>query len=184
MPYKVSRRDEAGHWRNLRGIGPRKPGGQIHPPIRTHLSVGDSGPGAPAADAARARPRRGSEHRGLHFRLSRLAARHLRQRAVAGQGVAREQRHPLPARPQRRPRRHRGVGQPAGRPVSRRHGRWRVRHLVRQRPRRRSLARRAAPRQLGRHRAARRRARHRRATITARKARPRPISASRRSRRR
>ena len=72
-----------------------------------------------------------------------------------------KQRHPLPARPQRRPRRHRGVGQPAGRPVSRRHGRWRVRHLVRQRPWRRPLARRAAPRQLGGHIAARWRAGHR-----------------------
>ena len=39
MPYKVTRRDEAGHWRNLRGIGAREPGGQIHPdPGRIYLS--------------------------------------------------------------------------------------------------------------------------------------------------
>ena len=50
-----------------------------------------------------------------------------------------------------------GVGQPAGRHVSRRQGRWRVRHLVRQGPRRRPLDRCAQACQLGRHLAERRR---------------------------
>ena len=67
-------------------------------------------------------------------------------------------RHRLRPRPQRGPGGDRRLGQPAGRPVSRRQGRWRVRHLVRQGPRRRPLGRRAQARQLGRHLAQWRRA--------------------------
>ena len=60
-------------------------------------------------------------------------------------------RHRVRARPQRGSGGDRGVGQPAGRHVPRRQGRWRVRHLVRQGPRRRPLGRCAQARQLGRH---------------------------------
>ena len=67
-----------------------------------------------------ARRARRAQHRGLHLRLSRLAARRLRQGAVAGASAARAARHRLPARPQRGPRRHRRLGHPAGRPVPRR----------------------------------------------------------------
>ena len=67
-------------------------------------------------------------------------------------------RHRLRPRPQRGPRRDGGVGQPAGRAVPGRQGRWRVRHLVRQGPGRRPLGRCAEARQFGRHLAPRRRA--------------------------
>ena len=53
----------------------------------------------------------------------------------------------------------RGLGQPAGQPVPRRQGRWRVRHLVRQGARRRSLGRRAQACECRRHLAQWRRAR-------------------------
>ena len=72
------------------------------------------------------------------------------------------QRHRLRARPQRGSGRDRRLGQPAGRPVSRRQGRWRLRHLVRQGPRRRPLDRPAQARQFGGHVAPWRRPRARR----------------------
>ena len=80
-----------------------------------------------------------------------LAARRLRPRAVERQAFRRAQPHPLPARRQRGPRRDRGVGQPAGRPVPGRQIRRRLRHVVRQGAGRRSLGRRAQARQHGRH---------------------------------
>ncbi len=70
--------------------------------------------------------------------------------------------HPLPARAQRGSGRDLGLGQPADHALPRRHRRWRLRHLVRQGPRRRPLDRRAQARQCRRHRAPRRRARDRR----------------------
>ena len=99
----------------------------------------------------------GPQHRRLHLRLSRLAARHVRPRAVARQILPAAARHRLRSGPQRGSRGDRGVGQPAGRHVPGRQGRWRVRHLVRQGPRRRPLARCAQARQLGRLLAERRR---------------------------
>ena len=78
--------DEAWSWRG-------EPGRQIHTPVRADLSLGHPGAGAAADDAARARPRGGAEHRRLHLRLSRLAARRLRQRAVAGAAAPRPKRH-------------------------------------------------------------------------------------------
>jgi indolepyruvate ferredoxin oxidoreductase len=51
--------------------------------------TGIAGAGAPADAAARARPRARAEHRGLHLRLSRLAARRLRPGAVAAQDISR-----------------------------------------------------------------------------------------------
>ena len=67
------------------------------------------------------------------------------------------QEHPLPARRQRRPRRHHAVRHAAARRVSREARRWRVRYVVRQRSRRRSRRRCAALRQFHRHLAAWRR---------------------------
>ena len=70
--------------------------------------------------------------------------------------------HRLPPGPERGPRRDRDLGRAARVELSRRDGRWRVRHLVRQGPGRRPLGRRAAPRQLHRRRAEGRRDRARR----------------------
>ena len=61
---------------------------------------------------------------------------------VAGQVAPAGARHRLRARPERGSGRDRRLGQPAGRPVSGRQGRWRIRHLVRQGPGRRPLGRR------------------------------------------
>ena len=104
----------------------------------------------------------GLEHRRLHLRLSRLAARHVRQRAVGREALPQGEQHPLPARPQRGPRGDGGVGQPADQPLPERHRRWRVRHLVRQGPGRRPLDGRAEARQCRRHLAIWRRDRARR----------------------
>ena len=62
----------------------------------------------------RARPRGGPAHRGLHLRLSRLAARHLRPGALAGARAARGAPRPLRARRERGPRRDGGLGLAAG----------------------------------------------------------------------
>ena len=61
-------------------------------------------------------------------------------------------RHQVPARPQRRPRRDRGLGHAATQPVARRAVRWRVRHLVRQGAGRRPHRRCVQARQCRRHR--------------------------------
>ncbi len=118
--------------------------------------------GAPADPAAPARRGGGPQHRRLYFRLSRLADRPLRHRALARIGRAQAAQHRLPPRPQRGPRRDRDLGRAISQQLSRRHGRWRVRHLVRQGPRRRSLGRRAPPRQFHRRFAQGRRDRARR----------------------
>ena len=116
-----------------------------------------AGAGAPADDAAPARPRGRPQHRRLHLRLSRLAARRLRPGAVAGQALHQEEPHRVPARHQRGPGGHGAVGHAADPSLSRRALRWRVRHVVRQGPRRRPLRRRLQARQLRRHLQARRR---------------------------
>ena len=54
---------------------------------------------------------------GLHFRLSRVAARALRHRTVAGRGASRAPPHRLPPGPQRGPRGHRDLGRAAARRI-------------------------------------------------------------------
>ena len=66
------------------------PGRQIPARKRPRLPDRHAGAGAPADDAAPARPGRRPQHRRLHFRLSRLAARRLRPGAVAGQALHQE----------------------------------------------------------------------------------------------
>ena len=139
-------------------VARRNPGRQVRARQRPRLPDRHAGAGAPADDAAPARPRRRAQHRRLHLRLSRLAARRLRPGAVAGQALHQEQPHRVPARRQRGPGRDRPVGHPADPSLSRRPLRRRVRHVVRQGARRRPLGRRAEARQLRRHLAARRRA--------------------------
>ena len=117
----------------------------------------DAGAGAPADSAAPARRGGEPQHRRVYFRLPRLAARALRHRAMARGGAAQATQHRLPPRPQRGPCRDRDLGRPIPEQLSRRDGRWRVRHLVRQGAGRRPLGRRAAPRQFHRRFAQRRR---------------------------
>ena len=69
-----------------------------------------------------------------------------------------KKRHPFPGRHQRRSRRHRDLGHATGRVARRGQVRRRLRHVVRQGPRRRSHRRRFPPRQSRRHREERRRA--------------------------
>ena len=133
------------------------PGRQIPSRKRPDLPDRHPGAGAPADDAAPARPGRRPQYRRLHLRLSRLAARRLRPGAVAGQALHQEQPHRVPARRQRGPRGDRPVGHPADPSLSRRQVRWRVRHVVRQGAGRRPLGRRPQARQLRRHVEARRR---------------------------
>ena len=66
------------------------PGRQIRTRKRPGLPDRHAGAGAPADDAAPARPRRRAQHRRLHLRLSRLAAGRLRPGAVAGQALHQE----------------------------------------------------------------------------------------------
>ena len=66
-------------------------------------------------------PARGPEHRRLRLRLSRLAARRARPAGGAGGQAADAARHPVQGGDQRGPRRHGGLGQPAGQPLPRRH---------------------------------------------------------------
>ena len=100
----------------------------------------------------------GPKHRRTDLRLSRLAARRARPRTLAPAEAARRAKHPVPARRQRRPRRHHAVRHAAARRVSREARRWRVRYVVRQGSRRRPRRRCAALRQFHRHLAAWRRA--------------------------
>ncbi len=103
--------------------------------------------------------RAGPQHRGLRHRLSRLAARRARPADDARRPLPRQARRQVPARPQRGAGRHRAMGLAAGRIARRRQVRWRVRHVVRQGPRRRPLGRCVPPRQSRRHLEERRRAR-------------------------
>ena len=72
-----------------------------------------AGPGA--ADAEGARRGGGPRHRRLRHRLPRLAARRRRPGDVKARQRARGRRRQVRARPQRGSRRHRALGQPAGR---------------------------------------------------------------------
>ena len=118
-----------------------------------------SGAGAHVPDAEGARSPRRPQHRGLHHRLSRLAARRTRLPVPARRERAQAERHRLSGRPERGSGRHRAVGLAAGRTARRGQVRWRVRHLVRQGAGRRPLRRRAASCQFRRHVEAWRRAR-------------------------
>ena len=146
---KGANQDDAAAGRAGRQVPAR---GQADLPLRR------PGAGAAADAAAPTRPRRWPQHRRLHLGLPRLAARHVRPHAVARQIVPAGAGYRLRSRPERGSGGDRGVGQPAGRAVSRRQGRWRVRHLVRQGTGRRPLGRRAEACQFGRHLAAWRRA--------------------------
>ncbi len=90
--------------------------------------------------------------------LSRLSDRRPRPEPVPGEEVARA-KHRVPARPQRGTGGDRGLGLPAGGDARRGQVRRRVRHVVRQGPRRRPLGGRLPPRQHGRLFETRRRAR-------------------------
>ena len=134
------------------------PGRQIRAGKRPGLPDRHAGAGAPADDAAPARPRRRPQHRRLHLRLSRLAARRLRPGAVAGQALHQEattsssspaSTRTSPPPPCGAPSRSISIPAPLRR---------RVRHVVRQGPGRRPLGRRPQARQLRRHVQARRRA--------------------------
>ena len=127
------------------GIPARAP---LHARARPRLPDRRPGAGAAPADAAPARPGRGPLDRGLHLRLSRLAARHLRPGALAGAGGARVPPRPVRAGRERGPGGDGGLGIPAGGPLRRAALRRRLRDLVRQGPRRRPLLRRAQARQL------------------------------------
>ena len=121
-----------------------------------------AGARSPADPAAPARRGGGPQHRRVRFRLSRLAVGPLRHRALARGAAAQAAQHRLPSGPQRGPGRDRDLGRAAIEQLSRRDRRWRVRNLVWQGARRRSLGRRAAPRQLHRRFAQGRRDRARR----------------------
>ena len=111
------------------------------------------------ADAEGARPPRRPQHRRLRHRLSRLAARRPRPADDARRPFLGRRRRQVLARHQRGARRHRALGHAAGRAARRGQVRWRLRHVVRQGPGRRSFRRRLPPRQHGRHLQARRRSR-------------------------
>ena len=86
----------------------------------------------------RERPPRRAQHRGFRVRVSRLSDRRPRPEPVPGEEVARA-KHRVPARPQRGTGGDRGLGLPAGGDARRGQVRRRVRHVVRQGPRRRPL---------------------------------------------
>ena len=129
----------------------RHPRRQVRTRLRPRLHDRRAGTGAPADDAAATRCRRGSQHRGLRLRLSRLAARRARPGAVEREEIPDARAHQVPAGRERRPRGHRDLGQPAGQPLSRRQIRRRVFDVVRQGTGRRPLRRRVQARQLRRH---------------------------------
>ncbi len=134
------------------------PRAQVHPHRRADLPVRGAGAGAAAADAAAARPGRRAGHGRLRQRLPRQPAGRLRPGAVARAPAPGGGAGEVPARPERGPGRDDGLGHPADQPVPRRPGRWRLRHVVRQGPRRGPLRRRVQARQRRRHLDARRRA--------------------------
>ena len=127
------------------------PRAQVHARRRPHLPVRRAGAGAPAADAADARPRRRPEHRRLHLRLPRLAAGRLRPGTVEGEEAPGRLGDRVHAGPQRGPRRDHGLGHAADEPVPGREVRRRVFDVVRQGPGRGPLRRRVQARQRGRH---------------------------------
>ena len=155
-PHKAARQAcRGGHGNQSR---PDQSRPEVHRQNRPCVHDRNAGAGAPADGADAARPRQRAEHRRLHFRLSRLAARRLRPAADGGAQASRRARHQVPARRERGPCGDRDLGLAAAQSVARREARRRGRHLVRQGPRRRSLRRRVPPRQYGGIGEARRRA--------------------------
>ena len=125
----------------------RIPGRQIHHHFRSRVSHRLPGAGAPPDDPARARPGRRAQHRRLRVRLPGLAAGRAGSQPVEGRRPSGRARHRVPARHQRRPGRHRGVGHPAAGPVAQGAGAGGVRDVVRQGAGGRPLRRRLPPRQ-------------------------------------
>ncbi len=117
------------------------------------------GAGPRRADAEGAGRRRRPRHRRLRLGLSRLAARRRRSGDDGRGEAALGRRHQVRARPERGSRRHCALGRPAGGAARRGPRRGRLRPLVRQGARRRSVRRRLPPRQHGRKRGEGRRAR-------------------------
>ena len=130
---------------------------QIRSRQRPGVPLRNAGDRPPRADAEGARPARRPEHGGLHLGISRLAARRPRLAALARRRASQEERHRLPARPQRGLRGDRGLGLSAVGASRRGPLRRRLLDLVRQGARRRPVGRRAPPRKLRRHFAKRRR---------------------------
>ncbi len=180
-----ARRKIKGRGRRLDDRCARPVGGLARGPLdrarRLVLHDRHAGAGAPADPAAPAGCRRRPQYRGLHFRLSRFAARPLRHRTVARGSHPQAPERRLPPGPQRRPRGDRDLGRPACCEFPRRDGRGRVRDLVRQGSRGRSLGRRASARQLHRDLAEGRRARARRRRPRRQSPRPRSTSPTHRS---
>ena len=120
---------------------------QVRARVRPRLPDRRAGAGAPADAAAAARRAAGPQHRRLHLRLSRLAARRLRPGAVEGEEVPRARATSSSSRASTRtsPRPSvwgtQQVDLYRGRQVRRR-----VRHVVRQGPGRRPLRRRVQAR--------------------------------------
>ena len=125
---------------------------------RVHERRASLGQTAHAATPTRRAARQ--EHRRLHQRLPRLALGQLRPVIVESQRPPEGPAHRVPARRERRAGRHCVVGHTATGFCASGHQqvRWRVRHLVRQRPRRGPLLRRLQTRQHGGHHALGRRA--------------------------
>ena len=139
---------------------------QVDPGPRPRLHERHAGPDPPGDAAAAARPVGRPEHRRLHQRLPRLAARRRRPDRLEGEEASRAPPREVPAGAERRPRRHQRLGHAAGQHVRGREVRRRLCDVVRQGPGRRSLRRCVQARQCGGHQPARRRAGAGRATTT------------------
>ena len=135
---------------------PRQPLSRKRPP---GAALRHPGAGAHAAGTGAAGSPRRAAHRRPRFRLSRLPAWRARSGALEARETAGRARHQVPARPERGPRRHHAARRAADRLLPGQEVRRRLHALVRERPRRRSLGRRAALRQHARHGEAWRRAR-------------------------
>ena len=131
---------------------------QVDPGSRPRLYERHAGPDPTGDAAAAARPVGRPEYRRVHQRLPRLAARRRRPDRLEGGQAPRAPPREVPARAERRPRRHQCLGHAAGQHVRRREVRRRLCHVVRQGPWRGSLRRRVQARECGRHQPARRRA--------------------------
>ena len=116
------------------------------------------GPGAALPDAEGTGPPQRPSHRGICHRLPRLAARRSRYAVPARPSFLQQSDIRFQGGINEDLGRDRGVGFAAGRTARRGQVRRRLRHVVRQGPRRRPHRRRFPPRQSGRHRQERRRA--------------------------
>src|SRR5262249_6242489 len=78
-----SRHGEKHDGERIDGLDGSWAGRQVSSGCEADFPLGHPGAGPLADVAARTRPRAGTQYRGLHLRLSRLAARHVRPRPVA-----------------------------------------------------------------------------------------------------